>query len=128
MNRHHVLVVEDDEEIRETVIEVLEDHGLPALGAENGRAALNLLAGAASLPCLILLDLMMPVMDGRTFRAHQLNDSRLATIPVVVFSANRDAGSHAEELRVNRILPKPVKLNELLTIAREICVDAPQPA
>ncbi len=121
MTRHHVLVVEDDTDIRDSLLDALDDQGVAAIGAVNGRDALNQLANATVLPCLILLDLMMPVMDGRAFRKAQLSDDRLASIPVVVISAFRDVTAGAAELAAAEVLKKPVKLNELLRITREHC-------
>jgi CheY-like chemotaxis protein len=68
---------------------------------------------------VILLDLMMPVMDGREFREHQLQDPSIAGIPVVVISASRDIDSLVEGLGVLRVFRKPMKLAELLTIVDE---------
>jgi CheY-like chemotaxis protein len=65
MTAHRVLVVEDDLEIRESMMEILEEHGYEPVGAENGLEALDKLRSSGPLPCLILLDLMMPRMDGR---------------------------------------------------------------
>ena len=83
---HTVMVVEDDVDIRQALIEILEDHGFGTLAARDGADALNILSHATELPCVILLDLMMPVMDGATFRQVQRQDPRLASIPVVVLS------------------------------------------
>ena len=81
MSRHFVMVVEDDLEIREALMDSLTDSGWEAIGAPNGAAALQYLASTDRLPCLVLLDLMMPVMDGQAFREAQLRDDRLAHIP-----------------------------------------------
>ena len=71
---HRVLVVEDDTEIRETMIEVLEEAGYHAIGASDGFEALAQLRDPADRWCVVLLDLMMPNMDGWSFRAEQLRD------------------------------------------------------
>ena len=89
MNRHKVMVVEDDSEIREALLEILEENGCDAVGAVNGERALAYLRSTDSLPCLILLDLMMPVMDGHEFRQCQHEDATLARIPVIVMTAGR---------------------------------------
>jgi CheY-like chemotaxis protein len=117
---HVVLVVEDDPDIRATLCEALEDHGYSAVGAGNGAEALDYLRSAAARPCLILLDLMMPVMDGQTFRTEQRADAALADIPVVVISAYRDVEKQANELSTE-FLPKPVRLDVLLETARKHC-------
>jgi CheY-like chemotaxis protein len=80
-----VLIVEDDVEIRETLSQVLELEGYAVAAASDGRKAL---ASARQVhPDVILLDLMMPVMDGWQFRAEQKNDPSISDIPVVVVSA-----------------------------------------
>jgi CheY-like chemotaxis protein len=117
-----ILVVEDEESIREAVVEFLDDSGYQATGAGNGRAALDRLTGDSEPPpCLILLDLMMPVMDGRSFREQQLQIPTLAAIPVIVFSAHRDVAQTAAEMRAAAHLLKPVKLTELLRTVQKHC-------
>jgi CheY-like chemotaxis protein len=117
---HIVLVVEDDPDIRATLCEALEDHGYSPVPASNGVEALDYLRGSNEKPCLILLDLMMPVMDGQEFRAQQRADQELAAIPVVVISAYRDLEKYATEL-ATECLPKPVRLERLLQTARKHC-------
>jgi len=75
-----VLVVEDDRDVRESLVAVLEDAGYRVMSAADGRAALDLLR-AGPRPAVILLDLMMPVMDGFEFRAEQVRDPSLADVP-----------------------------------------------
>src|SRR5690242_8866746 len=84
---HDVLVVDDDYAIREMLTEVLEDAGYRVISVENGAAALAQLREMLTPPCLILLDLMMPVMTGWEFRIAQQADARLAAIPVIALSA-----------------------------------------
>ena len=81
-----VLLVEDEQEIAQTVVELLSDHGYDVVAVRHGEAALNYLRNNPP-PRVILLDLMMPVMDGWEFRKHQLRDSSLAEIPVVIMTA-----------------------------------------
>ena len=118
---HMVLVVEDDLDIRQALMEILEEHGFTALGARDGAEALGLLGRATDLPCLILLDLMMPVMDGATFREAQRGDPRLASIPVVVLSAHRDLQGQAGSLDAVSILRKPPSVRELVNVLRAHC-------
>jgi CheY-like chemotaxis protein len=118
---HTVLVVEDDLDIRQALIEILEDHGFTAIGAADGAHAMQFLLGAPELPCVILLDLMMPVMDGATFRQAQRSDPRLAAIPVVVLSAYRDVDRHADGLDAVSILRKPPSVRELVNVLRTHC-------
>ena len=110
-----VLVVEDDADILRAVVQVLEDEGIAVQAAENGRTALAALrAPGASRPCLILLDLMMPVMDGWAFRAEQLRDPALSDIPVIVLTADGNAAEKATLLNGAGALRKPVELLTLL--------------
>jgi CheY-like chemotaxis protein len=118
---HRVLVVEDDETIRESLIEFLEDNGYQATGAGHGREALEKLQGTEPRPCLIVLDLMMPVMDGASFREQQLQDPALSQIPVVVVSAYREVSRRAAELSAAAHLQKPLKLAELLEVVERHC-------
>ena len=92
-----------------------------ALGAAHGREALDLLQAAAQKPALILLDLMMPVMDGRRFRQEQLGRAELAAIPVVVISAYMDTQEHDAELQAAAYLNKPLSLATLLPLLRALC-------
>ncbi|HYH94344.1 response regulator [Hyalangium sp.] len=121
MPAHRVLVVEDDEEIRQSLMEVLEDHGYEAVGAENGLEALDKLRAPGPQPCLIFLDLMLPRMDGRAFRQEQLQSPELASIPVVVISAFRDVVQIAREMKVSELLKKPFKLEELVSVTQRYC-------
>jgi two-component system chemotaxis response regulator CheY len=111
-----VLVVEDDTDIRETVAELLVEEGYEVRTAVSGRDALELLEGADPLPDLVLLDLMMPIMDGWTFYDHLQKQPRWATLPIVVISA--DANVHEKAARLNPVacLRKPVGIDELLGV------------
>jgi len=110
-----VLIVEDDSDIRAVLAEALELEGYEVSLAADGAQALRIARERA--PDLILLDLMMPVMDGWSFRAAQLADCELADIPLVVVSAvgaDRLAGFDADG-----ILCKPFRLQDLYaTVAR----------
>ena len=108
MGPRPVLVVDDDPDIRETLRFVLEDAGYPVYTAENGREALEVLADAQPLPGLILLDLMMPVMNGWQLRMELLKDQRLARIPVVVISGAANVESEARALGAAGYLAKPI--------------------
>ncbi len=113
-----MLLVEDDPDIREAITEILRDEGYRVLGAEHGRQALDLLREGAR-PALILLDLMMPVMNGWQFREAQKADASLAPIPVVVISADAAAAREAVHIGASAFLQKPIDLDELLgTVAR----------
>jgi CheY-like chemotaxis protein len=108
-----VLVVDDDRDIRDSLIEMLEDHGYAAVGAGNGIEALEVLRTCSAPPCLILLDLMMPVMDGREFREEQLKHAGWATIPVIVVSAYGDVEAQARALELE-FMRKPLATRPLI--------------
>jgi len=113
-----VLVVDDDESIRESLCELLEDEGYRAVGAANGKEALDFLR-RGERPCIIFLDIMMPVMDGAAFRAEQAKDPSLRDIPVAVITA---AGKNAaDRLNVDVVLPKPLVIEEVLAVVDRHC-------
>ena len=117
-----ILVVEDDIDIRESLVEALRENGLPAIAVANGQEALDSIRSSPEPPCMILLDLMMPVMDGQTFRAEQLRDPELAKIPVVVLSAYQNLEDVTKGMAVSAILKKPPDLGELLRISKQSCL------
>jgi two-component system, chemotaxis family, chemotaxis protein CheY len=102
-----LLIVEDDAEIRASIAELFEAEGYEISMAEDGREALELLRRESEPPGLILLDLMMPTMDGFEFRAEQQKDARLAAIPVLLMSAGGDLGAKAAALGTKGYLKKP---------------------
>lgn len=108
-----VLLVEDDLDIAEAMIDVLVDEGYLVAHASNGREALDLLHHHLD-PSVILLDLMMPEMDGSEFRAAQLLEPELASIPVVVLSADRKAAETARRLGVRDFAVKPLAPDQLV--------------
>ena len=113
-----VLIVEDDLDTREMLGRFLELEGYTVETAENGKRALERL-GSGVGACVILLDLMMPVMDGWQFRQEQIRDASLADIPVIVVSA---AGrERLEKIQANAYLSKPVDLDELLGCVTQFC-------
>jgi CheY-like chemotaxis protein len=103
-----VLVAEDDQAIGETLSDVLETEGHRVRWAHDGLEALHMLD--RDRPDVILLDLMMPRMDGFAFRARQKRDPRFADIPVLVISAHARAG----EVDAAAFLPKPFSIDDLL--------------
>jgi signal transduction histidine kinase/CheY-like chemotaxis protein len=110
-----VLVVDDDADIRITVAEVLEGAGYRALTAADGIEALQLLRTERQLrPSVVLLDVMMPTMDGIEFRAEQRRDDELSRIPVIVFSAHSDLAKIAHSLGAAHYLSKPLRATELV--------------
>ena len=114
-----VLIVEDNDVTRDVMSLILEGDGYQVSTAANGRSALERLRGG-DRPCVILLDLMMPVMDGWQFRQEQRRDRALADIPVVVCTAAGDAAQKAA-LGVEDLLSKPVEVEDLLAVVRRHC-------
>lgn len=117
-----VLIVDDDAALRALLVELIEDNGLDAVDAIDGREALEVLHQQPTLPCLILLDLMMPVMNGWEFRQAQLADPALASIPVVVLSARADLQTSAVSLVAEAYLQKPVDIPRLERLLAQHCV------
>jgi CheY-like chemotaxis protein len=115
-----ILIIEDDDDIREILAEMLTDRGYPVVTACNGAEGLAAMR-AGPVPCMVLLDLMMPIMDGWTLRAEMLADPALAQIPVVVVSGAADLESKTSELKAARVLTKPVKWPVLLDSVRAYC-------
>jgi CheY-like chemotaxis protein len=113
-----ILVVEDDEDIRLSLRYILEDEGYTVAEATHGREALAWLA-TGRRPCLILLDLMMPVMTGLEFLAALRGDPQHAGTPVVLASAWPERA--VEAVGIQGFIKKPFKLAELLDQARRYC-------
>lgn len=121
--RPMVMLVEDDVDVREAVADTLEDGGYDVIAARHGQEALELLRNGSARPCVILLDLMMPVMDGWQFRAEQRKDPAIADIPVVALSAH--GGLY--ELGAADHLRKPVQLRALMDAVARFCPSAEAP-
>ena len=111
-----VLVIEDDTDIREGLQEVLERHGYNVLTAIHGQHGLDLLAAPTTIkPSVILLDLMLPIMDGWEFRRLQKLDAEIASIPVVIMSA---VGKAISGIDAHGYVEKPIDLGVLLQVLR----------
>jgi CheY-like chemotaxis protein len=108
-----ILVVDDDPDIRDSLREVLEDEGYEVACVGNGREALDHLKTAKPQPCVILLDLMMPVMDGWQF-VGELEQRGWRQAPLLILSADRAVQGHASKLHADAYLAKPFDLDELL--------------
>jgi two-component system chemotaxis response regulator CheY len=111
---NHILLVEDDRDIQETLRELLTEEGYDVAMANNGQEALTYLRTAGRRPDAILLDLMMPVMDGLQFREAQRHEPAYSGIPVVVLSADRNVGEKATQMAVAAYLEKPLNIDTLL--------------
>ena len=116
--RARVLLVDDDPEILEATGQVLREWGYAVDEARDGLTALSLARGAR--PDLMLVDLMMPVMDGATL-IEQLREEQVAPgVPLVVFSADRDTSDKARRLAADASLRKPFELQELQDVVERL--------
>ena len=111
-----MLVVDDDPDILEALSEILEAEGFEIRRARNGKEALERLE--PDPPQLILLDLMMPVMDGWEFAQRMRQRPSVAGITLIVLSADRNVGSKATDIGAVGHLAKPFELNDLLDMVR----------
>jgi len=118
--KKRILVVEDDQYIRDSLAELLQDEGYAVSVARDGQEGLDALRHNGH-PDLILLDLMMPVKDGFQFRAEQREDPELAKIPVVIFSADTGVNQPNAQFEGAAILKKPVDLDALLSMVKQYC-------
>jgi len=109
-----VLVVEDDADTRDSLTEVLEKDGFAVQTASNGREAFEVLHTASTKPCVILLDMMMPVMDGWEFRKAQRNDPELASIPVALLSAQPNIEAAVKSVGAAAYIRKPLSVDNLI--------------
>jgi CheY-like chemotaxis protein len=112
----HVLVVEDDPDIRDAVVEVLRLHGFSPWEAVNGRDGLEKLQRMPR-PCIVLLDMMMPVLDGRAFLDQLRNDVTFIALPVVVVSAGKSDGNE----KASEWIRKPFHVDELVDVVSRYC-------
>ena len=113
-----VLIVEDDADLREMMAQLLSLEGYQTATVANGREALDYLQRSES-PEVILLDLMMPVMDGWEFRRHQQADPTLARVPVIVLSALDQ--SRTPDVTAAAFLKKPLDFDRLIQLVRSYC-------
>jgi two-component system chemotaxis response regulator CheY len=113
-----ILIVEDDDNIRYYIKEMLELEGYTVVAAPNGKEAIDLLRSTSNIPRLVLLDLMMPVMDGASFLNILTNDTILAAIPVYIHSTT----ANLSELKGARgLLRKPVSYEAILKLVESYC-------
>jgi CheY-like chemotaxis protein len=115
-----LLLVEDDDDVRDAMAGSLRDEGYVVAEAGNGRLALDWLQNNDD-PCLILLDLWMPGMSGIELHAHMVLDPRLKALPLVVVSAAGDAHERATEMGALGFLRKPLDLKDLLATVERYC-------
>ena len=114
-----VMVVDDDTSVRESMSRLLEAKGFSVLQADNGQTALDLLKKEPHFPCLVILDLAMPIMDGRRFLEIRAEDPILRDIPVVVVSGNPPPPK--EPKGIEAYLTKPVSVDRLIHVIKHKC-------
>jgi CheY-like chemotaxis protein len=118
-HRCTVLVVEDEPDTQEVLRVALEADGYVVRVVANGRDGLKYLRSTPEI-CLIVLDLSLPGITGRSLREMQLRDRSLAWIPVVVVSGGVEAGRDARELEARSFVRKPIDVDELRTAMRRV--------
>jgi len=114
----HLVVVDDEPSIREICVDVLSSEGYEVSTADNGREAIDLLATESA--DLVLMDIMMPVMDGVAACKLIRENARTRDIPVVIMSASNNIYSRISELQcvASAVVPKPFDLDQLLATVR----------
>jgi two-component system response regulator MprA len=115
----NILLVEDDVDVREALVEALSDRGYAVDTAADGLSALQALRGGKR-PGVILLDLMMPRMDGLEFRSAQRADPKLAELPVVILSADARMEEKARAMKVQDAIRKPIDLEQLYRVIERV--------
>jgi CheY-like chemotaxis protein len=120
LRKKSILVVEDEDDVRESLAVILESEGYSVLEAAHGGEALERLRMADDVG-LILLDLFMPTMNGWAFRDAQVRDPALASIPVIVITADAAAARSARTLGVVEAMTKPLDFDRLLALIGRHC-------
>lgn len=122
MANKKILLVEDDQDIRETLIELLEGEGYEVLYAENGQVGLDKLAKISVLPNLILLDLMMPIKDGFQFCLEKDANPKFSHLPVVIMSADGHIRENQQRVNAHAYLKKPLDIYEIIDVVAKFCL------
>lgn len=120
-NKKFIFIVEDSADIRDLVKLLYVGEGYHVETSTEGREAIQKLQSLNELPSFILLDLMMPGMDGYQFRKLQEIDPDFAEVPVVVMTADSNAEARAISLGAKGYIKKPVNVTDLLKIAERFC-------
>lgn len=120
-----IMIVEDDDSIRNDLGLILEMEGYEVCTAANGQEGLNVLKETKKVPSLIILDIMMPVMDGWTFRTEQLKLEGAANVPVIVMTADGHASEKATKMNAHGFIQKPIhSLDSFLETIVRFCKPA----
>lgn len=118
-NSKKVLIIDDDLGIRESLRELLEYAGYEVMEAGDGKMAIDLLETSPSLPSMILLDLMMPALNGYAFREIQQNNPKISQIPIVLMTAGTDIEIKGQSLEAMAYLRKPFDIDTILNLLEE---------
>src|SRR5277367_3621419 len=119
MNTTDVLVVDDDTDIRESISHLLKYEGYDVSTASNGAEGFVQLKNKR--PSVILLDLMMPVMDGWQFKTEIDSNPEFKNIPIVVVSADGNIRDKSLSIGISEYLPKPIEIDNLLSLVKKYC-------
>ncbi len=123
--KKHVLIIEDSQDLQFLLGRLFQKAGYTLSQAYDGQQALDMLISMSEKPSFILLDIMMPVMDGVAFREAQKKDPTLAHIPVVIMTADSDPDIRAKQLGVTYFFPKPIRsIDSLLEVAAKLTMSA----
>jgi CheY-like chemotaxis protein len=117
----YILIIDDDADIVDVLVKLLESVGWQAIGMRSGTAAHTFLKHTRLIPSLILLDLMMPDMNGDEFILFQQIDADLKHIPVVIVSAGVNKQALSSRLDIVAFLPKPFDVPQLLNLCESYC-------
>ena len=115
-----ILIIEDDDDLRDSLFELISLKGYKVEAVANGREALERLADVP-VPCLIILDLMLPVISGWEFRRQQLSDPRLSKIPTVILSGISNLETESRRLQAIACVSKPIDFDLLFKTIDEYC-------
>lgn len=116
-----VLIVEDDRAISDALSDLLESEGYSVKCAFNGQEGIDALNSLDHPPCVILLDLMMPVKDGFQFRIEQLKIPTFSEVPVVVMSADGNIREKKARIGAAEYIKKPVDIDTYLNVVKRFC-------
>ena len=111
-----ILLVEDEGDVREALRDLLEDYGYAIVEAANGRRALEMLEGQGVDPCLVIVDLLMPVMDGFQFLREVAARPALSALPMVVSTSAPERAP-----RNYPVIPKPIDVRALVNVVQKFC-------